>query len=175
MDKLTSILNQNYRNKSITPVIIEATPQGFIDVRDTLRQIVPINQLETQFHTFLPRVLGVVEVPITKFKEISTFNMVATALTSPIIEDVAQMRSVKRIYPDSMIYANSTIPPGGIYTNNKNKDFTSNAWTKQLLGLDVAKSKGYSGNGITAAVLDTGARKSVRSCSGARCRRKAAS
>jgi subtilisin family serine protease len=160
MEKLTSALRFRYRNKAVTPIIIESAAGAFRDMRASLRQIVPVDLLETQFHTFLPRVMGVVEVPLTKFKEITTFNMIGTALSPNLIEEVAQLRSVKMIYPDGIVWASSTVPQAGIYKDRKGKDFTSTLWTKKLLGLDVANSKGFTGNGITTAILDSGARKS---------------
>ncbi|MDP2953491.1 MAG: S8 family serine peptidase, partial [Chloroflexota bacterium] len=159
MDKLTSALLSRYRNKAVTPVIIESAAGAFSNMRASLRQIVPVDLLETQFHTFLPRVMGVIEVSLTKFKEITSFNMIGTTLSPDLIEEVAQFRSVKTIYPDNFVWASSIVPQAGIYKDRKGKDFTSTLWTKRLLGLDVANSKGFTGNGITAAVLDTGARK----------------
>ena len=158
MEKLTSALRSRYRNKAVSPIIIESTAGAFSQLRASLEQIVPVNLLETQFHTFLPRVMGVIEVPLTKFKEMSTFNMIGTALSPDLIEEVAQLRNVKTIYPDNIIWA-SSVPLAGVYKDRKGKDFTSTLWTKKLLGLDVANSKGFTGNGITAAILDTGARK----------------
>ena len=158
MEKLTSALLSTYRAKTVTPVIVEAVPGRYADVRASLRQIVPIGLLETQFHTFLPRIMGLIEIPVTKFKEIPTFNMMATALLPDLIEDIAQLKSVKKIYPDRFIWTNSMVSALGIYKDSKSKDFTSTHWTKRLLGLDVANDKGFAGNGITTAVLDTGAR-----------------
>jgi len=158
MEKLTSSLLSTYRAKTVTPVIVEAVPGSYEDVRASLTKIVPIGLLETQFHTFLPRIMGLVEIPVTKFKEIPTFNMVAAALLPDLIEDIAQLKSVKMIYPDRFIWANSVVPPNGIYTDRKGIPFTSTHWTKRLLGLDIANNKGFSGNGITTAVLDTGVR-----------------
>ena len=158
MEKMTSALLSTYRAKTVTPVIVEAVPGRYADVRASLTKIVPIGLLETQFHTFLPRIMGLVEIPVTKFKEIPTFNMVAAALLPNLIEDIAQLKSVKMIYPDRFIWANSTVSSLGIYKDRKGVGFTSTHWTKRLLGLDVANDKGFAGNGITTTVLDTGAR-----------------
>ena len=158
MEKLTSALLSTYRAKTVTPVIVEAVPGRYSDVRASLANIVPVSFLETQFHTFLPRIMGLVEIPVTKFKEIPTFNMVAAALLPNLIEDIAQLKSVKMIYPDRFIWANSMVPSMGVYKDRKGVGFTSTHWTKRLLGLDVANNKGFTGNGITAAVLDTGVR-----------------
>jgi hypothetical protein len=158
MDKLTPDLLKMYRRKAVTPVIIEAKPGLFESVRSQLKSIVPISLLEAKFHTFLPRITPLIEFPLTKWKEIKTFSMIATVLTPELIEEVAQWRDVQRIYPDYIKWALSTVPPQGVFKDYKGKPFTSTFWTKKMMGLDRANAKGFTGKGITTVVIDSGAR-----------------
>jgi subtilisin family serine protease len=158
MDKLTPDLLKMYRRRSATPVIVEAKPGLFESVRSQLKNIVPTSLLEAKFHTFLPRITPLIEFPLTKWKEIKTFNMIATVLTPDLIEEVAQWRDVQRIYPDYIKWALSTVPPQGVFKDYRGKPFTSTYWTKKMIGLDRANAKGFTGKGVTTVVIDTGAR-----------------
>lgn len=144
---------RTYRRQAVTPVIVEARPRAFGDVKARLRGIVPVELLEATWHTFLPRVRALIEFPISKWKEIPTFNMVATVLTPGLIEEVAQWRDVERIYPDYMEWALE-----GVFRDGKGNPFTSTYWTKQTLGLTRANLRGLTGRGVTAVVIDTGVR-----------------
>jgi subtilisin family serine protease len=84
--------------------------------------------------------------------------MVATVLTPNLIEEVAQWREVQRIYPDFIKWAFQVVPPEGIFKDYREKPFTSTYWTKRMLGLDRANRQGFTGRGVTAVVIDTGAR-----------------
>jgi subtilisin family serine protease len=155
MDKIVPDLLRKYRNRVVYPVIVEAKRDAFDKVRAQLKATVPINLLEAKFNTFLPRIMPLIEFPLSKWKELKAFNMVATVLTPDLIEEVAQWREVQKIYPDYLKWALQTVPLEGIFKDYRDKPFTSTYWTKRMLGLDRAK---YTGRGITTAVIDTGAR-----------------
>ena len=157
MDKIVPDLLRTYQRVA-SPVIIEARKDVFDKVRSSLREIVPTRLLEARFHTFMPRILPLIEFPLTKWKELKTFNMIATVLTPNLIEEVAQWGEVQRIYPDYIKWALQTVPSEGIFKDYRDKPFTSTSWTKRMLGLDRANRQGFTGKGITTVVIDTGAR-----------------
>jgi len=159
-DRIAPNLLRTYRSRVASPVIVEAGADMFQKVRIMLRETVPVNLLEATFHTFLPRITRLIEVPFAKWKEMRMFNMIATVLTPNLMEEVAQWREVERIYPDYIKFALSVppIPLAGIFKDQKGRVFTSTYWTKRMLGLDVANRKGFTGRGINAVVIDTGSR-----------------
>lgn len=160
MGRLTQALERSYQNRAVVPVIVETTTGRFDAVKATLRQLIPLDALQAQYHTFLPRVTGLIEFPLSKWKEIADFNMIATVLTPDRVEDIAQMADVKMVYPDSLHWALQVVPSEGRYKDTRGRLFTSTYWTKRVLGLDRANERGFTGRGITAAVIDTGARNS---------------
>ena len=151
-------LLRTYRSRTVSPVIIEARTDMFSRVRAGLREMVPVNLLNATFHTFLPRITKLIEFPFAKWKEIKTFNMIATVLTPNLIEEVAQWREVEKIYPDYVKWALSTVSPEAVFKDYKEKIFTSTYWTKRMLGLDRANRQGFTGRGLNAVVIDTGSR-----------------
>ena len=157
VDRLVPNLLRMYRAKVVSPIIVQARTDMFGRVRTALREMVPVNRLGVRFHTFLPRITRLIEFPFAKWKEIKVFNMVATVLTPNLIEEVAQWREVERIYPDYIKFALS-VPPAGIFKDQRGKIFTSTYWTKRMLGLDAANKKGFTGKGVNAVVIDTGSR-----------------
>lgn len=159
-DRLTSLLQKVYRQKVVTPVIVKVKHNFFENARAMLRDLVPVSLLQAQFGSFLPRVGGLVEFPLSKWKEIPTFDMIATVLTPNIIEEVVQWREVETIYPDFLKWALQTVPPDGMFEDKKGIPFSSTFWTKKLVGANKANEQGFKGEGITVAVIDTGARVS---------------
>lgn len=157
MEKMTPDLLRTYWSRTVSPVIVEARAGAFDRVRAQLKAIVPLDMLQTKFG-LLPRLTGLVEIPFSRWKEIPTFNMVATVLTPKLIEEVAQWGDVKKAYPDYTKYAVQVVPDKGIYKDRKGVPFTSTYWTKRLMGLDRAGEKGFTGRDIRAVVIDTGAR-----------------
>ena len=157
MERMTPDLLRTYWSRTVSPVICEAKVGAFKRVRDQLKAIVPLDMLQAKFG-LMPRLTGQVEVSFSKWKEIPTFNMVATVLTPNLIEEVAQWGDVERMYPDYMKFAVQTVPSQGIYKDHKGVPFTSTYWTKRLMGLDRANEKGFTGRDIRAVVIDTGAR-----------------
>lgn len=159
MEKIAPDLLRTYWSRSVTPIIVEARAETFDRVRAQLKAIVPLEMLQPKFG-LLPRVTGQVEIPFSKWKEMPTFNMVATVLTPGLIEEVAQWGDVGKVYPDYTKYAVQVVPSQGVYKDGKGVPFTSTYWTKRLMGLDRANDKGFTGRGVLAVVIDTGARKS---------------
>lgn len=157
MEKMTPDLLRTYWARTVSPVIVEARVGAFDRVRAQLKATVPLDMLQTKFGP-LPRLTGQVEIPFSKWKEIPTFNMVAAVLTPGLIEEVAQWGDVEKVYPDYTKYALQVVPDQGIYKGYKGVTFTSTHWTKQLMGLDRANEKGFTGRDILAVTIDTGAR-----------------
>jgi hypothetical protein len=136
---------------------MEVEPAYFTDVLQEARQYafeVPrtlIRLYEREFPLFPTEVL-----------DIPMFSMIAGVLPREVVFDFAEDFRVRRIYPDQIKFAlrYPTVPPEGVYRiRRKGKDwyFTSTHWTKKLIGADVANRKGFTGRGVTVAVLDTGA------------------
>lgn len=159
MDRMVPNLLRTYRSKVVSPVIVQARANMFSRVRTALRDIVPVHLLEPSIHTFLPRIFKIFEVPLTKWKQIPTFNMVATILTPNLIEEVAQWREVEKIYPDYVKWALS-VPPTGVFLDRRDEAFTTTYWTKKVIGADRANEQGFTGKGIRVLVADTGVRTS---------------
>ena len=155
MEKLTSGVKRIYLNRIVTPVIIQSKKRSFDDLRNEL-----LNEVPVSFRNPLPRIIRGVVPALSRWKEIPTFNMIGTALTANLIERAAQMRSVERIYVDDLRYAlqSPSVPVQGIFKDFQGEPFTSTFWTKNLLGLDTAHAKGFTGRGVKLAVLDTGTR-----------------
>ena len=156
--RLTPHLEKIMLRRIATPVIVEAKTGMFDRLRGLLREMVPVGLLETRFHTFLPRILKLIEFPLSKWKEIKTFNMVATVLTPNLIEEIAQWSEVEKIYPDYLKWALKAVPSEGIFKDYKEGVFTTTYWTKRMLGLDRANEQGLTGRGVNVAVIDTGSR-----------------
>lgn len=155
--KLVPELEKIMFRKTASPVIVEARKGLFDRVTSQLREIVPVDLLGVRFHTFLPRLIRLIEFPLSRWKEIKAFNMVAAVLTPNLIEEVAQWREVEKVYPDYLKFALS-IPADGVFKDFREKLFTSTYWTKRMLGLDRANGQGFTGKGINVVVVDTGAR-----------------
>lgn len=143
----------------LNPVIVESQPNAFADVEAILRDMVPEKGLMPSF-TGLPRVTRLAEFAFSSFKSIELFNMVGTVLTRDMVEEVAQMREVKKIYPDMIKWALQfpTVPTEGVFQNVKGAPFTSTWWTKKAIGADIANEQGFTGKDVTAVVIDSGAR-----------------
>ncbi|MEM3647351.1 MAG: S8 family serine peptidase [Thermofilum sp.] len=149
MDRLSAQLERVYRGRSICPVIVEAF--SFDDVKHQLLSLIPsIKSSLSDMRIFRP--FG---IPLFGWKEIGSFKMISLSLTPSLIEEVAQWRSVKRVYLDQVKWA---ISREGVYADRKGNEFTSTFWTKRVMGLDRANAQGYTGRGVSVAVIDTGAR-----------------
>ena len=160
MDKIVPNLLRIYKNRTVIPIIAQARHDRFEEVRVQLKEIVPVHLLEPAIRTFLPRVVRVFEVPITKWKKLPEFNMIATVLTPNLVEEVAQWKTIEKIYPDYIKYALApqypVVPEAGVFYDYRKEAFTTTYWVKKLLGLDRANTKGFNGKGIRTVVADTG-------------------
>jgi len=167
-DRISYALRRVYWNRAVAPVIVRAASGRFEALAARLKQVVPLHLLEPSAKTLLPRIMRVFEVPVTKWKELPTFNMMATALTPPLIEEVAQWNEVEMIYPDSIRWpvAYPTVPAEGVFSDFRKQPFTTTSWIKRLLHLDKANVAGWDGRGVKAAVLDTGCAPGLPQVSG---------
>jgi len=169
-ERMTSHLRRMYRQRTLTPVIIQSENPRFEDVKEMVRQIVPAERLmmRTRFAPGLLSGVVPIEVGLAPLKQMPLFSMVACPLTPNLIEEVAQWKEVKRVYPDRFTWALQTVPPGGVFEDARKKRFTSTWWTKKLIGADRANEQGFDGRGVNAVVIDTGARASHRQLTGVR-------
>lgn len=168
------ILNGRILGKMINPVIIEAR-SNFTNVAEIVRGMIPVQKLLPKT-TRLPRIFGqFTEMPFFNFKPIKRFGMMSAVLTRNLIEEVAQMRDVRRIYQDIIQYALETPPsatspslqpkyplvrPDAVFKTAEGEKFTTTFFTRKIIGAAKANRQGYAGQGVTTTVIDTGARKS---------------
>ncbi|MBA4386163.1 MAG: hypothetical protein C0410_15620 [Anaerolinea sp.] len=157
-----------YQNRLLNPVIVE-----FPDATSYAKRIQDLANLTDvgSLNLFggpagarevqLPRdrLLARFQNPLLAFKLISGFNMAALPLDRFGIEEAAQWTGTK-IYPDQIqnILQFNVMPPEGVFKTRGGLNFTTTVWTKKMLGLDVANRAGWSGEGITVTVPDTGGR-----------------
>jgi subtilisin family serine protease len=153
---LTRDLKRIYRRNIVTPVIIKTRTGFFESIKDELKEIVPTSLLEARFPA-LPRITKMVEFPMFKWKEIPRFNMLATILTPDILEEIARMKNIEKIYPDYLKYA-LKVPPEGIFLDYRKRPFTTTYWVKKVIGADRANQEGYTGKGVKVCVIDSGSR-----------------
>ena len=100
------------------------------------------------------------------------FDMFSVFLPREAVFDLADQRGVEKIYSDEPMWAfhYPTVPQEGVYElvlRGGRNHFTTTAWTRRLIGADVANSKGFTGAGVKVAVVDTGAPRwhpSLRRC-----------
>ena len=121
-NSLNNRFNQGFalKGKMLNPVIVEAHANKFADVRAILREMVPKNELLPKF-VGLPRISGLAEFAFNSFTQIEGFNMIGTVLTRDLLEEVAQMREVRKIYPDMIKWALGfpTVPEQGIFADSR--------------------------------------------------------
>ena len=155
-DRLTSLALRRARQRVATPVIIKARYGMFERV---LQYVLPYHEIAKRvFSTFLKAfpTFGV-------FRAFWRFNMVSAYLDRETIFDLAEDPSVEKIYSDEPMFILSypTLTSEGIFEyttpKGKRKIFTSTYYTRHLIGADRANMKGFKGQGITVAVVDTGA------------------
>ncbi|GAH73951.1 unnamed protein product, partial [marine sediment metagenome] len=128
---------------------------------DVIDQILPFVE---EVKEFFPRLMAPAMMPFTPYplRAIQRFNMVAAILPREIIFRLAENPYVERIYHDQIMYALfRTVPNEGVFKAPhkvlKEIEFTSTAWTKKLIGADVANEKGFKGQGVLVSITDTGA------------------
>jgi subtilisin family serine protease len=151
--------------RPLSAVIIQAQPGQLSQVSAVIQQ-----RDLTRILSFGP-LKGVRPWALAAFtaaKTIPEFNMHAAVLDAVTITNLAQNPAVAAIYEDrpvSISQAFPPAPPSATYSvkvpSSSGKSvtelyFTSTATTRQLLGADVANAAGFSGQGVTACVVDTG-------------------
>ena len=153
---------------AVSPVILEASPGRFSDMLKTVQPLTLTKLLDISPLGLLKQ-MGVAQnltspwraTAMTAARPISAFNMYAGLFDGWTLSSIAEHPSVGAIYEDRPMkllqfpYApvegtfSVKVESGPIY-------FTSTQWTRRLMGADVANSKGYSGQGVNAVVVDTG-------------------
>jgi subtilisin family serine protease len=158
--KITSRISRIINRKILSRVIVK-TPKLediAIEYGQLIREAIPLKRVSEiiprmQFFGGIESLIDFIEVKI-----IRAFNLIGLPATRSIIEDLAQDKRIEKIYPDRImnIVQFPTLDPKGIYFDErKKKNFTSTAWTKKYMGGDIANSKGYRGEGVSVAVIDS--------------------
>lgn len=166
VETLTSELRKKYRQKILTPVIIQSKNGKLDEVASMVSEYIKPNILSSgvapklgngPFNNIMSKFQG----SLTSFKKMPLFNMLAVPLFPNAIEELADTREVGKMYYDRQMWALNypTVPEGGMYELPQGTKFTSTAWTKKLMGCDKANEMGFTGNGIKISVPDTGANR----------------
>jgi len=156
VDRITYLALKRARQRVATPVIIKAR-KGFLQ---TLAEYVfpyheAVAKIAEKFWQAIPA-FGI-------FRVFPRFSMISAYLDRETIYDLAENPQVEKIYSDEIvsILQYPVVEPDGVYIletiRQKEKVFTSTLWTKRLIGADKANEKGFYGNNIRVAVIDTGA------------------
>jgi subtilisin family serine protease len=99
---------------------------------------------------------------ITQSMSIPMFNMATAYLPRESLAILAKSDNIEAIWPDNLMHAfqNPILPDDGVFLmRTKTSDkflFTSTWHTMRLMGGHVAQELGYSGQGMTVGVVDTG-------------------
>jgi len=161
LDKITKLALRRAQSRIATPVIIEVKDGVLMEIAEELKNY------QFQLRSLIDRLFPLT-IPIfpTKMRVMRKFNMIALTLPREIIFMLADDRRVNKIYSDELKWALAypTVPPEGIYATEhrqlrKKISFTSTYWTKKLIGADQANKDGFTGKGVSVAVLDTGISK----------------
>ena len=157
-DTLTLGARRLVQSRILAPVIIRARPRA---LREIVEQIRPFAERHSPL---LDRIRSPQALPITPLlKAIPRFNLVAAFLPREIIYQLADGPYAERIFPDNLQYAFQypVVPPEGVYTAphrmTEEYDFTTSMWVRPLVGADRANKQGFTGKGVLACVIDTGA------------------
>jgi subtilisin family serine protease len=149
------MLERMLYQRSIHPTIVKT--QKLNDIWEEVAPLQPA-MLKDFLKQLFPRVTGAAETALATPKIIRTFNMISFPASPLIIEELAQDRRVEKIFLDRMMYTTSKVPDAGVYEDpTTQKKFTTTYWTRRMLGLEEANVKGWTGKGIIASVIDTGA------------------
>jgi subtilisin family serine protease len=153
---------------AVSPVILEASPGNFQSMLSAVQPLTVTKLLDISPLGLLKQ-MGVARnltspwraTALTAAKPMPAFNMYAGLFDGWTLASIAEHPSVAAIYEDRPIkllqfpYA----PAEGTFSVKVESGplyFTSTQWTRRLMGADVANSKGYSGQGVNACVVDTG-------------------
>jgi len=162
-DKMTRLARIQVQQRVVSPVIIKTKPGKYREVAELIRPFV--QRLEGILPELLPRLRAPAIIPFTPYpmKVIPRFNIVASLLPREIIYRLAESRYVEKIYPDSVMRISQypVVPAEGVFRAPhkviKEIVFTSTFWVKRAVGADVANRKGFTGRGVLACTIDTGA------------------
>jgi len=162
-DKLTRLARIQVQQRVVSPVIIKTKPGKYREVAELIRPFV--QRLEGILPELLPRLRAPAIIPFTPYpmKVIPRFNIVASLLPREIIYRLAESRYVEKIYPDPIMRISQypVVPAEGVFRAPhkviKEIVFTSTFWVKRAVGADVANRKGFTGRGVLACTIDTGA------------------
>ncbi|MGC9079747.1 MAG: S8 family peptidase [Nanopusillaceae archaeon] len=145
--------------RAALPVIVQTNPQHTEEIGDFIRTNLDIS-------TYKP-ILS--EPGFYSFSILKRFNQITTVISGPDANELLQEPNIEAVYPDNLIFVKAfpIVPPEGVFytpvgiqrhgtSRAKYMYFTSMEWVKRLIGADVANSKGYIGNGVSVAVVDTG-------------------
>jgi len=168
LGQIVSALEKVMYSKLLTPVIVEfTTVEALRELLPTLETYVLVRELKPLTTPAPPRitirpmerVMSRFQNPLLTVKVLEQFKMVALPLDPRAIEEVATWPEVVKVYIDRLMYAFQfpTVPPEGTYTSPIDITFTTTPWTKTLIGADIANQEGWTGEGITSCVIDTGA------------------
>jgi len=155
-DKITQSALRVLDNFPVAPVIIKTRENKFDQVKEAILPFIPkiVDRVDHISAIFRP------------FRDMKEFSMISAILPREVVFDLAESREVEKIFGDKImsIVSYPTVSKDGIFTIHSGiygdtKKITSTYYTKKLVGCDVANMKGYSGEGVKVAVIDTGAAK----------------
>lgn len=164
---IVSTLIRKLYSKTLQPIIIEfKSAEAMKSAIPDLKQYIDVSQLSPlhppaalkEVFSARDRIFSRFQNPLSTFKIIETFQMVAMPLFPRDIEEIAAWPEVTKIYPDRImsILQYPTVPPEAQYTSPTGQKFTTVTYTKKLLEADIANKEGYTGKGVIVAVPDTG-------------------
>jgi len=89
------------------------------------------------------------------------FGMLRAILDRDTVEWLAEQPEVIKIFSDEPMWVLQypTVPPEGVFElpmKPKPKTFTTTEYTRKLVGADTANRKGFFGDGVKVAIIDTG-------------------
>jgi len=160
-DKLSPGARRFAFGRVAAPYIVKAKPGRLAEVLSVVREFAVFHRFMLERPLQLPtKFMPFGALPL---RVIRRFNMVSAMLPREAAFYVAELRDVDRIYADRIMWAFQypTVPPEGIFTISTKVrpefHFTSTYWTKKVIGADIANQKGFTGRGIKASIVDTGA------------------
>lgn len=154
----------------LSPVIVQSQPGEFQQMLADIRPLELTNVLDVG-----PGVLrrfGIAQyasqpwklAAFTGARSIPLFNMHAAMFDGWTLAAIAENPHVAAIYEDrpmKILQFPSAPPEGtfGIRTPSGVMYFTDTRWVRNIIGADTANTKGFSGQGINATIVDTGGNK----------------
>jgi len=159
-DRLTDLTIRRTHQRIITPVIVQTLPGRLREVISQIRPMIAFEFLERE-RIFIRR-FELPEIFLTRHRTFPRFNMFATLLPREAVWYLGNVYDVVRVYSDEPLHILQypTVPPEGRFKIRTKAQpeyyFTSTFYTKKLIGADRANELGFSGEGVTCSVIDTG-------------------